>query len=93
MRGHSLAAVAAEVGNDESEAIAAAAAVPVSTGKRARKASPVEMAQRKVDEKQRALLDAEVLIQIVEAKGVLATVGEKKKAARGSDPSSRRHVG
>ena len=42
----SLAAVAAQVGNDESEVIAAAAAVPVSTAKRARKASAVEMARR-----------------------------------------------
>ena len=78
----SLAAVAAQVGNGESEVIAAAAAVPVSTEKRARKASAVEMARRKLDEKQRALLDAEASVQIVEAKGALATAAEKKKAAR-----------
>ena len=78
----SLAAVAAEVGNDESEVMAAAAAVPVSTGKRAKKASAVEMARRKVDEKQRALLDAEVSIQRVEERGAEATAAEKRKAAR-----------
>ena len=78
----SLAAVAAQIGDDESESIAAAAAVPVTTGKRARKASAVEMAQRKLDEKQRALHDAEASILLVETKGALATKAEKKKAAR-----------
>ena len=78
----SLAAVAAQIGDDESEFIAAEAAVPVTTGKRARKASAVEMAQRKLDEKQRALHDAEASILLVETKGALATKAEKKKAAR-----------